>query len=95
MKTSTIIIGLLIVAAGGTGAYFYINSPSRKRKWLIQYMAQSGDGQHAGVFDKMTDDEIKISYKLVKATANNEKPNFSTTERSQLQLISSKYNIFT
>lgn len=89
MKTSHIVIAVSIAAAAGGGAYLYYSSATRKRKELLKMVQASGELRAQDAFTKMTDDEIKLSYKLL----NNEQLN--NIEKADLEVISQKYNIFT
>jgi uncharacterized protein YxeA len=85
-----LLIGLSALAIVGGGAYWYLHSAKYKRSWLLKKAPESSSKINA-----MSDDEIKVSYKLVHATMNKVDPGLTPSEMTQLNLISAKYNIFT
>lgn len=90
MKTSHIVIAVSLVAAAGGGAYLYWNSASRKKKAILKMASDDNERRSLEEkFNRMTDYEIGISYKA----ANNLPLN--NIEKTDLEVISRKYNIFT
>lgn len=100
MKTSHVIIAVSLVAVAGGGAYLYWNSTTRKRKWIINQMKLMNETNGISKVEKMSDDEIKLVYKLLSITfkpgmsAEKAKLLMTEDEMDDLVVISDKYNIF-
>jgi hypothetical protein len=85
----TLLIGLGVIAAGGCIIYFTRPTQAAKLAYL-----QNIDGTFKPApFDKMLNTEISDCYDFIMATKNNR--SISDALKARIQVISTKYNIFT
>lgn len=102
MKKSTVgIIVLIVIAAGGTLGYFFYKKKNSSqtivtKEKVLAMLPESDKALFITVLDKMTQQEMEDTYKLVEGGEQG-KPELLQDKEfiKRIDAISSKYNIFT
>jgi hypothetical protein len=112
MNKNALWIGLFVVVVGGAAAYYFYSQKkgaatkapgSVTKADILAAMPTSDRGQYTGTntpFDKMTQQELADSYRLVKTAetgteAEKESMKNDTAFIDRINAITAKYNIFT